>query len=80
MPCLKCGRTNKVIMVSKSSCTHKYNQLVELDLISINKYSETKDFRYLQINKQLRQWIRNIRIKCPPQEELELITNILKPQ
>lgn len=74
--CLGC-RTTKARTKSEGDCMHLYNELVALDLAILAKYAETKDSKYLPVNKQLRIWISQLRVSCPPEEELNLIRQII---
>ena len=74
--CLGC-RAKKVTRNTTVSCKHIYNELVSLDLRTLELFQKTKTNELLLINKQLRNWINNINHSCPPEEDLNLIKEIL---
>lgn len=57
---------------------HLYNEMVDLDTKTTSIYQITKESSLLLINKQLREWITHLKVKCPPVEELDDIKFILQ--
>lgn len=74
--CLKCKQSQKTY-IHRSDCMSMYSELVNLDLQVLDKFSKTKDTDLLLVNKQLRVWISNLSVQCPPLEELALVKTVI---
>lgn len=57
-----------------------YNELVRKDLLVIEKYREIHSKDLLDANKQLREWINNLREECPNADDMEVMFKFLKDE
>ena len=74
--CVGC-RTKKNKVIPTSPCKYLYNELVTMDLKTLDLYKTTKESDLLLINGQLRIWIKELNNKCPDEDEINNIRDIL---
>ena len=78
------GSTRNRVTTSSSStvvtgCRSMYNELADLDIkiIALLKLDST-DTIYRESNTQVRVWIRNLGVECPPGEEYQTLKEYIE--
>ena len=73
--CLACSKKNK--SSKKRGCKDKVNELINLKLEVYDLFEVTKDSNLQLLEIQLSKWIDEIQLKCPPEDEINLIKEII---
>ena len=73
--CLGCSKQYK--SSKRHGCKDKRNELIDLKLRVYECIQITKDPNLTLIETQLKEWIEEVQLKCPPEEEITLIKEII---
>lgn len=73
--CLACLKTKKIS--KKGGCKERLNELINLKLTVYNLSESTNDPKLKLLETQITEWINEIQFKCPLNEEINLIKEII---
>lgn len=80
------GNSPAPVVREQGVCDKMYDELTSLDAKTYDLFQRTKfdntgeDYQWLQVQRQIREWKRSLKDKCPEEGEMDVVRNLVNTE